>query len=462
MTALTDQPALLERIAQGDQECMRRLIDQYTGLVWSLVRRKVSNKADAEDLVQDIFAEIWKSAKRYKPEMGSEATFVSVITRRRVIDYIRKVTRRDPEVQFDGAVEYSAADTPQSNETSSEEIASAMDIMRSMSPQRRQVLELSVIHGLSHSQIVESTSMPLGTVKAHIRRGLEEVRSMGGVTMTDAHNPQFDDRAMDLILDRVLGETENYSDDSIDAQLYQEMELAAAVLDQAAAESAPLDMPESLADRIKSEVDQYPAQQVYQSESPYRIDQHTPQSTPQRVQWVPWMVAAASLLIASAAILLPRSAPVIQPQPVDLVADRLALIDQTPVDELTQWDWISTDDQAVVGEVIGDVVWSDTLNKGYMRISGLAVNDPSLEQYQLWIFDATRPTGDLPQFGEGLLTQRPIDGGVFDINSAGEVIIEIDSKLAVKQAAAFAITVEPPGGVVVSDRTRVPLLALAP
>ncbi len=280
--------------------------------------------------------------------------------------------------------------------------------------------------------------------------------------MTDAHNPQFDDRAMDLILDRVLGETENYSDDSIDAQLYQEMELAAAVLDQAAAETAPLDMPEGLADRIKNEVDQYPSQPVYQSESPYRIDQPTHQATPQRVQWVPWMVAAASLLIASAAILLPRSAPVIQQQPLDLEAQRLALIDQTPEDDLIQWDWISTDDQAVVGEVIGDVVWSDTLNKGYMRISGLAVNDPSLEQYQLWIFDATRPTGDLPQFGEGLLTQRPIDGGVFDINSASEIIIEIDSKLAVNQAAAFAITVEPPGGVVVSDRSRVPLLALAP
>jgi hypothetical protein len=174
------------------------------------------------------------------------------------------------------------------------------------------------------------------------------------------------------------------------------------------------------------------------------------------------MVAAASLLIASAAMLLPRSAPVIQQQPVDLAVERLALIDQTPAEELTQWDWISTDDQAVVGEVIGDVVWSDTLNKGYMRISGLAINDPSLEQYQLWIFDATRPTGDLPQFGEGLLTQRPIDGGVFDITSTGEVIIEIDSKLFVKQAAAFAITVEPPGGVVVSDRSRVPLLALAP
>jgi RNA polymerase sigma-70 factor (ECF subfamily) len=178
MTTLSDQPALLERIVQGDHECMRRLIDQYTGLVWSLVRRKVSNKADAEDLVQEIFAEIWKSAHRYKPEMGSEATFVSVITRRRVIDYIRKVTRRDPELQFDGAVEYSAAHATQTGGASSEEVASAMDIMRSMSPQRRQVLELSVIHGLSHSQIVESTNMPLGTVKAHIRRGLEEVRSM--------------------------------------------------------------------------------------------------------------------------------------------------------------------------------------------------------------------------------------------------------------------------------------------
>jgi hypothetical protein len=280
--------------------------------------------------------------------------------------------------------------------------------------------------------------------------------------MTDAHNPQFDDRVLDLVLDRVLGEHETLIDDSIDLQLFEEMEIAAAILDQAAAESAPLDMPDGLADRIKSSVDHYPAQQVFQSESPYRIDQPTQQAVPQRVQWVPWMVAAASLLIASAAMLLPRSAPVIQQQPVDLAVERLALIDQTPAEELTQWDWISTDDQAVVGEVIGDVVWSDTLNKGYMRISGLAINDPSLEQYQLWIFDATRPTGDLPQFGEGLLTQRPIDGGVFDITSTGEVIIEIDSKLFVKQAAAFAITVEPPGGVVVSDRSRVPLLALAP
>ena len=98
-----------------------------------------------------------------------------------------------------------------------------------------------------------------------------------------------------------------------------------------------------------------------------------------------------------------------------------------------------------------------------MTIGGLEVNDPSEFQYQLWIFDATRPLGELPQFAgpfNDLLTQRPIDGGVFDITQSGEVVIPINAKLMVQQGVAFAVTVERPGGVVVSDRSRVPLLAI--
>lgn len=177
MDTLTEHHGLLERIAQGDQDSMSLLIDRYAGLVWSLVRRKLANSVEAEDLVQEIFAEIWKSAHRFNPELGSEATFIAVITRRRVIDVIRKITRHEPTVPFDGALEFSTVSDEPNIDTESE-ITSAIQVLQSLSPQRRKVIELSIIRGLSHSQIAESTNMPLGSVKAHIRRGLEEVRKL--------------------------------------------------------------------------------------------------------------------------------------------------------------------------------------------------------------------------------------------------------------------------------------------
>lgn len=301
--------------------------------------------------------------------------------------------------------------------------------------------------------------------------------------MTDARNPHLSDHQIDQILDQMLGEPQARADQSITGNQHadeyiSEMESAAALLDIAVATANPVEMPADLAERITASIDQYPSNQqrsepaapsltaqstapaedhLSADRGPIPFPTQSTESQP-RTQWVPWIAAAACLLIASVAVLLPRGVTPI----TNISADREALIASTAPQDLIQWDWISTDDQAVVGDVIGDVVWSDSLNKGYMRISGLALNDPSLEQYQLWIFDATRPTDALPQFGEGLLTQRPIDGGVFDVNANGEVIIEIDAKLNVQQAAAFAVTVEPPGGVVVSDRSRVPLLALAP
>lgn len=99
--------------------------------------------------------------------------------------------------------------------------------------------------------------------------------------------------------------------------------------------------------------------------------------------------------------------------------------------------------------VNGDVVWSNQQQTGYMRFVGMPPNDPSVEQYQLWIIDPQRD-------------DEPIDGGVFDIPSSGEVIVPIQAKLQVIQPAAFAITIEKPGGVVVSTQDQLPLLAQVP
>ena len=102
---------------------------------------------------------------------------------------------------------------------------------------------------------------------------------------------------------------------------------------------------------------------------------------------------------------------------------------------------------AAASGATGDVVWSTAEQRGYLRFVDLAVNDPAREQYQLWIFDVAQDE------------RYPVDGGVFDVASSGEVVVAIDSKLAIQEATLFAITVEKPGGVVVSSRERLPLLA---
>lgn len=98
-------------------------------------------------------------------------------------------------------------------------------------------------------------------------------------------------------------------------------------------------------------------------------------------------------------------------------------------------------------EITGDIVWSDETQQGFMRFRGLPANDPASSTYQLWIFDDQQDE------------KYPIDGGIFDVNEDGEVIIPIDAKIKVKNPKLFAITKEKPGGVVVSDRKGIVAVA---
>ena len=99
-------------------------------------------------------------------------------------------------------------------------------------------------------------------------------------------------------------------------------------------------------------------------------------------------------------------------------------------------------------ELVGDIVWSDAMQQGYMRFQNLPKNDTAQYTYQLWIFDETQDE------------KTPIDGGVFDVTADGEIVVPIDAKLKARGPKAFALTMEKPGGVMVSKRDRV--VALAP
>src|SRR5262245_44697219 len=175
---------VLTRIASGDANALRECIEQFGNLVWSIARRLTRTRADAEDAVQEIFTDIWRSAARFDPGQGSETVFVATIARRRLIDRLRRVSNQGTTESTDEIESLEWADSGTHAETSAEARTAARAVMQ-LRPEQRQVLELGLLQGLSHSEIAEQLRMPLGTVKTMMRRGLIQVRQLMGVDVAD-------------------------------------------------------------------------------------------------------------------------------------------------------------------------------------------------------------------------------------------------------------------------------------
>jgi RNA polymerase sigma-70 factor (ECF subfamily) len=172
---LTEQQTILERVAAGDQAAVGEFISQYGDLVWSLARRYLGNDADAEDAVQDVFIEIWSSAGRYDRNVASEVAFISTITRRRLIDRLRRYQRRPQTESIDDQIGARQPAVP-SRLDDDAELAQVERVLGEMDPQHREILSMSLYQGFSHSEIASRLEMPLGTVKTRVRRGLIHVR----------------------------------------------------------------------------------------------------------------------------------------------------------------------------------------------------------------------------------------------------------------------------------------------
>jgi hypothetical protein len=172
-----------------------------------------------------------------------------------------------------------------------------------------------------------------------------------------------------------------------------------------------------------------------------------------------WIAAAACLVLAVVAwnrapplapvaeVVAPPPPPVFKPAaPPTPAEERAALLAKSESLKIT---FGATKDPSAAG-VSGDVVWDPATQRGFLRFVGLAPNDPAVRQYQLWIFDGGRDK------------RYPVDGGVFDIPAnAAEVVVPIHAALPVLSAKAFAVTIEKPGGVVVSGREHVVVLGAA-
>ncbi len=164
----SEPSGVLDRVAAGDEGAAKECIRRYGPLVGAMARRLCPDEHD--DAVQDAFVEIWKSAGRYDPKTAPEHVFVMTVARHRLVDRRRAAARRGPPMVGDDR----APDTAASAEVLTD-LAKCRSALSALDEAQRRAVLLSC-EGLTHEEIAETTELPLGTVKSHVRRGLIALR----------------------------------------------------------------------------------------------------------------------------------------------------------------------------------------------------------------------------------------------------------------------------------------------
>jgi len=170
------ESGILTQVAQGVEHAMEHCITKYGNLVWSIAQRYVKNRSSAEDVVQETFTDLWKTAKRYDPAIATECTFIGMLARRRAIDFARKENRRPKHEPLPDSesIHQASIESTTAIRCDSQEVRAALRIL---SEDTQQIFSLHFDQGMTHPEIVEKTGIPLGTVKTRLRRGLIEVRN---------------------------------------------------------------------------------------------------------------------------------------------------------------------------------------------------------------------------------------------------------------------------------------------
>lgn len=178
--------SLLARIARGEQAALKDCMDKYGGMIWGLARKLSPTPADAEDAAQEVFLHLWKKAGQFDGTRGSEAIFIVTLARRTLIDRFRGRRRQLREVPIEELSESGNEPAAPGDGESCVEAHLAAQALATLPADQRRIIGLSVVQGLSQSEIASHTGLPLGTVKSAMRRGLILVREKLGVASNDA------------------------------------------------------------------------------------------------------------------------------------------------------------------------------------------------------------------------------------------------------------------------------------
>jgi RNA polymerase sigma-70 factor (ECF subfamily) len=166
--------ALMDRIMQRDETALEALYDRYAGMLSSVLNRILRDKQASEEILQDIFFQLWRSAARFDASRGSLGGWLMVIARNRAISRLRRHNPAAGEELQEGVVT-----SPFSLETvvaQQQMLGKVKGAMEALPKEQRAAVELAYFEGLTHSEIAERTGDPLGTVKTRLRTALETLK----------------------------------------------------------------------------------------------------------------------------------------------------------------------------------------------------------------------------------------------------------------------------------------------
>lgn len=163
---------LLASVQKGDEQAMASIFDRYSKIVYSVALRVLRDPSAAEDVLQEIFMQIWRTPESFIATRGSLGAWLAVVSRNRSIDVLRRRRPMDPVDEMP-----LASPTNMSSETEHNLLMEkARGAIRQLPVEQRRLLEMAYFEGLTHTEIAEATGDPLGTVKTRIRSGLQMLR----------------------------------------------------------------------------------------------------------------------------------------------------------------------------------------------------------------------------------------------------------------------------------------------
>ena len=175
---------LLARVAKRERAAFEQLYSRYANILYATAMKFLKEDADAQDVVQDVFIQIWDKAKLYDPAKGKPLTWALTMTRNRSIDRIRAIQRRTrlrDDFEKETVVDESASlREALSGVDASEKSQILRDAVGRLSPEQKKVIELAFFGGLTQSEVADRLGEPLGTVKARARRGLMKLKEILG------------------------------------------------------------------------------------------------------------------------------------------------------------------------------------------------------------------------------------------------------------------------------------------
>jgi RNA polymerase sigma-70 factor, ECF subfamily len=175
-----DWATLIKRVADGDQSALTLLYDATSRRVFGLVLRVVTDRSTAEEVLLDVYTQVWRQASTYDAKRGAPLAWMMTIARTRGIDRLRSGKHEHQNKESLDAIGEVTATTasPEADTVSSERRQLVRTALDSLSVEQREVIELAYYSGLSHSEIALQLGQPLGTVKTRTRLGLMKLRDM--------------------------------------------------------------------------------------------------------------------------------------------------------------------------------------------------------------------------------------------------------------------------------------------